>query len=650
MDDAILVVENVERVLSEEDLSVTQATIRAMQEVGGPIMATSLIMAAIFIPVAFLGGFTGQIYQQFALTVALSVGFSALMALTFTPAMSAIFIKNQKDTEETKLMRALHTPFRLFDRLFAGITAAYMAAVKVLVRFWGLALLLTVLVCGATWWLYETTPTTLVPETDQGLVLASISLPDSASLARTRDYMSRLSERIENIPGVSYSSAIAGYDILSGAVNTARGIMFISMELWADRDLTASELVGRIMQIGGEVDGGSAMAFNVPPIIGLSTTGGFTGYLQSFDGASSQELYQASLKVMQAANEDPGLNQVFTTFNVNVPGYRAEIDKQKALSYGVSLQSLYSTLSNTFGNGFVNYFSYQNRNFQVYLQNEDEFRKTPDDVSNVYVRGGDGKRIPLSEFVTLERQTKPSVVSRFGVYLGAQFQGGPAEGYSSTQAIETMEQIVQETLGDEWGMGWTGTAYQESTQGSAATLAIVFGMLMVFLILAAQYESWSLPLAVLTATPFALFGGIGGVALRGLEMSAYVEIGMLVVVGLAAKNAILIVEFAELQRKEYGKSIHEAAIIAAELRFRPIVMTSLAFILGTLPLALATGASDTSSHHIGTTVSVGMATVALVSSCFVPSFYSMIARSADWLNHKRGAKQSEQPAIDNDSA
>ena len=651
VDDAILVVENVERVLSEEDLSVTQATIRAMQEVGGPIMATSLIMAAIFIPVAFLGGFTGQIYQQFALTVALSVGFSALMALTFTPAMSAIFIKNQKDTEETKLMRALHTPFRLFDRLFAGITAAYMAAVKVLVRFWGLALLLTVLICGATWWLYETTPTTLVPETDQGLVLASISLPDSASLARTRDYMSRLSERIENIPGVSYSSAIAGYDILSGAVNTARGIMFISMELWADRDLTASELVGRIMQIGGEVDGGSAMAFNVPPIIGLSTTGGFTGYLQSFDGASSQELYQASLKVMQAANEDPGLNQVFTTFNVNVPGYRAEIDKQKALSYGVSLQSLYSTLSNTFGNGFVNYFSYQNRNFQVYLQNEDEFRKTPDDVSNVYVRGGDGKRIPLSEFVTLERQTKPSVVSRFGVYLGAQFQGGPAEGYSSTQAIETMEQIVQETLGDEWGMGWTGTAYQESTQGSAATLAIVFGMLMVFLILAAQYESWSLPLAVLTATPFALFGGIGGVALRGLEMSAYVEIGMLVVVGLAAKNAILIVEFAELQRKEYGKSIHEAAIIAAELRFRPIVMTSLAFILGTLPLALATGASDTSSHHIGTTVSVGMATVALVSSCFVPSFYSMIARSADWLNHKRGAKHHDEPAIeDNRSA
>ncbi|GAA3900596.1 multidrug efflux RND transporter permease subunit CmeB [Halomonas cibimaris] len=649
VDDAILVVENVERVLGEEDLTVRQATVRAMQEVGGPIIATSLIMAAVFVPVAFLGGFTGQIYQQFALTVAISVMFSALMALTFTPALSAIFIKRKSDGEESKLNRALHTPLRLFDRLFAGITAVYMAVVKVLVRFWGLALLLTVLVGGATWWLYESTPASLVPETDQGIVLASVSLPDSASLARTRDYMSRLSERIEAIPGVEYSSAVAGYDMLSSAVNTARGIMFINMVDWAERDLTAEQLVGKIMQLGAEVEGGTARAFNVPPIIGLSTTGGFTGYLQSFGGASSKELYEASMKVMQAANQHPGLSQVFTTFSVNVPGYRAEIDQQKALSYGVSLPALHSTLSNTFGNGFVNYFSYQNRNFQVYLQNEDEFRKTPDDINNVYVRGGNGERIPLAEFVTLKRQVKPSVVSRFGVYLGAQFQGQPAEGYSSTQAIDTMEQIVQETLGDGWGMGWTGTAYQESTQGSAAALAIVFGMLMVFLILAAQYESWSLPLAVLTATPFALFGGIGGIALRGLDSSVYVEIGMLVVVGLAAKNAILIVEFAELQRKELGKSIREAAIIAAELRFRPIVMTSFAFILGTLPLALATGASDTSSHHIGTTVSVGMATVAIVSSCFVPTFYAMIARVADWMHRKRGA-QSHDHAEQNGNA
>ncbi|MEQ5801559.1 efflux RND transporter permease subunit [Halomonas sp. H10-9-1] len=645
VDDAILVVENVERVLSEdEEISVTQATIRAMKEVGGPVIATSLIMAAVFVPVAFLGGFTGQIYQQFALTVAISVAFSALMALTFTPALSAIFIKHKPQMGESKLMRAINTPLRLFDSLFAGITAGYMWVVRALVRFWGLALLLTGLMIGGSWWLYQATPSTLVPETDQGVVLASIQLPDSASLDRTESYMAELSSRIEEIEGVEYSSAVAGYDILSSAVNTARGVMFINMVPWEERELTADELVGRIMQLGAEIPGGSAMAFNVPPIMGLSTTGGFTGYLQSFEGASSEELFQASVKVMQAAAEHPALQRVFTTFNVNVPGYRAEIDQQKALSYGVPLEELNATLSNTFGNGFVNYFSYQNRNFQVYLQNEDEFRKTPDDMSKVYVRGGNGERIPLSEFVTLERQAKPAVVSRFGVYLGAQFQGGPAEGYSSGQAIAAMEKIVEEELGGNWGMGWTGTAYQESKVGSTASLAIIFGLLMVFLILAAQYESWSLPLAVLTATPFAFLGSIGGIALRGLDTSVYVEIGMLVVVGLAAKNAILIVEFAELQRKELGKTIREAAISAAELRFRPIVMTSVAFIFGTLPLALATGASDVSSHHIGTTVVVGMASVAILGSFFIPSFYAMIAAISDWLGRKLQGKETQRQA------
>ncbi|WP_249976023.1 efflux RND transporter permease subunit [Vreelandella olivaria] len=637
VDDAILVVENVERVLSEDDdISVRDATIRAMKEVGGPVIATSLIMAAVFVPVAFLGGFTGQIYQQFAITVAISVSLSALMALTFTPALSAIFIKhNLHKTKQSAFKRAITTPLRLFDRLFAGITAVYMWCVKKLVRFWVLALALTVATGVGSYWLYANTPSTLVPETDQGIVLVSVSLPDAASLDRTQNYMAKLSAAVEEIPGVQYSSAVAGYDILSSAVNTARGIMFINMLPWSERELTADELVGRIMQLGAGIDGGSAMAFNVPPIMGLSTTGGFTGYLQSFDGASPRELYEASLQIMGAANQHPALNQVFSTFNVNVPSFRAEIDQQKALSYGVALENISSALSNTFGNGFVNFFSYQNRNFQVYLQNEDEFRKTPEDINNVYVRGGSGERIPLSEFVTLERQVGPSVVSRFGVYTGAQFQGGAAPGYSSSQAIEAMEEVVLETLGPNWGMGWTGTAYQEANLGNTAMLAIVFGILMVFLILAAQYESWSLPLAVLTSTPFAFLGGIGGIALRGLDTSVYVQIGMLVVVGLAAKNAILIVEFAELQRKEQGKSIREAAITAAELRFRPIVMTSLAFIFGTLPLALASGASDVSSHHIGTTVAMGMASVAVLGSIFTPSFYAMIASVSDWLQRKR---------------
>lgn len=640
VDDAILVVENVERVLSEDsEITVRQATVEAMREVGGPVIATSLIMAAVFVPVAFLGGFTGQIYQQFALTIAISVAFSALMALTFTPALSAIFIKHDLHRSESSLMRAIRTPLRLFDRCFAGLTAVFMMVVKLLVRAWGLSLVLVALVMAGSWWLFENTPPSLLPETDQGVVLAAVILPDSASLARTREYMARLGERIEEVPGVQYVSAIAGYDILNSSVNTARGIIFVNMLPWDERKTTATDLIDQISRIGSELSGGSVRAFNIPPILGLSTTGGFTGYLQSYGGASPAEIYQASLKVMGAAANDPVLSQVFTTFSVNVPSYRAVIDQQKALSYGVSLNDLNATLSNTFGNGFVNYFSYQNRNFQVYLQNESEFRDTPEDINHIYVRGGNGERIPLSEFVTLERQTAPTVVTRFGVYSAAQFQGNPAPGYSSGQAIQTMEKIVQDTLGSEWGMGWTGTAYQETSQGNAGTIAVVFGMVMIFLILAAQYESWSLPLAVLTATPFAVLGSIAGIAMRGLDTSVYVEIGLLVVIGLAAKNAILIVEFAELQRREMGKSIREAAIISAELRFRPIVMTSLAFIFGTLPLALASGASDISSHHIGTTVAVGMASVAILGSCFVPSFYTMIVT----LSHKLFGSETPKP-------
>lgn len=644
VDDAILVVENVERVLSEdESMSVREATAHAMKEVGGPVIATSLIMAAVFIPVAFLGGFTGQIYQQFALTIAISVAFSALMALTFTPALSAIFIKHNAHVKEGPVMRVLRAPLRLFDRFFDAVTKLYVHSVRFLIRFRVIALLLAAAVSAGSWWMYEHTPSTLVPETDQGIVLASVTMPDASSLDRTADYMSRLSQKIEEIPGVEYSTMVAGYDLLSSAVNTARGVIFINMKPWDQRTISADQLVGKVMQLGHQVPGGSAMAFNMPPIMGLSTTGGFTGYLISYNGATPKELYQASLKIMQAANQNPVLSRVFTTFNTNVPSYRAEIDRQKALSYGINLADLNNTISSTLGNGFVNYFNYQNRNFQVYLQNEDEYRKTPDDLKHIYVRNREGERIPLSEFVTLKRQVGPAVVSRFGVYLGAQFQGQPAPGYSSTQAIEAMQQVVQEQLGKDWGMGWTGTAYQETNMGSAASLAIVFGILMVFLILAAQYESWSLPLAVLTATPFAFFGAIGGIALRGLDTSVYVQIGTLVVIGLAAKNAILIVEFAEVQRRELGKSIQEAAVHAAELRFRPIVMTSFAFILGTLPLAIATGASDTSSHHIGTAVSIGMASVAMLSSSFVPTFYAMIAQVSDWIKSKRNHAHGEAP-------
>ncbi|OLO10272.1 RND transporter [Chromohalobacter japonicus] len=643
VDDAILVVENVERLLEEDpEIPIRKAAITAMKEVSGPVIATSFIMAAVFVPVAFLGGFTGQIYQQFALTIAISVAISAVVALTFTPAMSALFVKHKSEIGDSKLARAASTPFRLFDRFFESVTRGYMAIVRLLVKAWVLTLVLAALIIGASYWLYQSNPSTLIPETDQGIAIASVTLPQGASVARTTEYMDKLSDKIEQDPAVEYSTTVAGYDMLSSAVNTAKGVMFVTLKPWGDRDKSVEDIIAEINQTAAGMDGGTAMAFNMPPIIGLSTTGGFTGYLQSYGGADSQELMQASGKIMQAANKRPELAQVFTTFDASVPTYRAHIDQEKALSYGVSIDDLNTTLSNTLGSGFVNYFTYQNRNFQVYMQNEDTFRQTPDDLNKIFVRGGDGERIPISEFVTLERQSAASVVSRFGVYPSAQFQGGPAPGYSSGQAIAAMQEVVQQELGNEWGMGWTGTSFQEANAGNAAIIAITFGILMVFLILAAQYESWALPLAVITAVPFAFIGSIGGIVLRGLDTSVYVQVGMLVVVGLAAKNAILIVEFAELQRRELGKSIRDAALTASELRFRPIVMTSLAFIFGTLPLAIASGANDTNSHHIGTTVAMGMVSVAVLASFFVPAFYAMIANVQVWLQKKRGVSSHHE--------
>jgi HAE1 family hydrophobic/amphiphilic exporter-1/multidrug efflux pump len=642
VDDAILVVENVSRIIEEdEDISIFAATVEAMKEVGGPVLATAFIMASIFVPVAFLGGFTGQIYQQFALTIAFSVAISAVVALSFTPAMAALFLKRRPKGKESKFKRILRSPFTLFERFFDAVTRLYMVLVRLAVRFWAVSVVLAVLVSAGAFWLYGHTPSGLVPQTDQGIVLASATLPNASSLARTSRYMQALSSKVQQIPGVQYVSTIAGYDLLSQAVNTARGTVFINLVPWGQRNLGVEAVIKRINQIGTHLAGGSVMAFNAPPIPGLSTTGGFSGYLESFQGAGPERLAKAARKVAKAANKQPELSQVFSTFDANVPAYKAKVDKRKALSYGVSIRDLNTTLSNTLGNGFVNFFSYQNRNFRVYMQDEDQFRRTPKDLNNIFVRGGDGQRIPLSEFATLQRIEAPAVTTRFGVYAAAQFQGGPASGYSSGQAIASMQDVVHKTLGDGWGIGWTGTAYQEVNAGNAAVIAIVFGLLMVFLILSAQYESWALPLSVLTAVPFAFLGAILGIVLRGLNTSVYVQVGMLVVVGLAAKNAILIVEFAELQRREQGLSIRAAAIHAARMRFRPIVMTSLAFIFGTLPLALATCAGAANSHQIGTTVVAGMAAVAVLASIFVPAFYFLIAHAQAWLARKRGKQSSK---------
>ncbi|WP_322529030.1 multidrug efflux RND transporter permease subunit [Salinicola sp. LHM] len=638
VDDAIVVIENVERIMEEdEEATPLSAALEAMKEVSGAVIATAFIMSAVFVPVGFMSGLTGQMYQQFAITIAISVAISAIVALSFTPAMSAIFLKHQDRMKQSGFVRAIRKPFDWFNKIFDKITDFFMAITNFIIHQLWLVVVGLAVAGVASWMIFAQLPAALLPSEDQGVALAAVNLPAGSSVARTDAYVQELSQRLrDEVPGINYVTGIPGFDILSSSPNTAKGTVFITMKPWQERDITVDQLTQKIMQIGGQIPGGKTVAFNLPPIQGLSPTGGFTGFLQSYGGDTSQQLAEAAGKVMQAAAERPELAGVFSSLDTNVPSYRADVDTEKARSLGVDIADLNTTMASTFGSSFVNYFTSSGRNFQVYLQSEDDFRRNPDDLNKVYVRGGDGQRIPLSELVTLTRDKAPTVLQRYNTYSAAQFSGGPAPGYSSGQAVQAMQEVVSSTLGSDYGMGWSGEAYQQVNVGTAATLALSFGVVMMFLILAAQYESWTLPLAVVSAVPFAFVGAILAVYLAGLSTSVYLQVGLLVVVGLAAKNAILIVEFAEQQRKHAGLSVVDAAKVAARQRFRPIVMTSLAFIGGTLPLALASGASAASRNQIGTPVVGGMISITLLATIFVPATYVLIMKVTHGLQAKFG--------------
>ncbi|WP_110601147.1 efflux RND transporter permease subunit [Salinicola lusitanus] len=651
VDDAIVVIENVERIMEEdEEATPFSAALEAMKEVSGAVIATAFIMAAVFVPVGFMSGLTGQMYQQFAITIAISVAISAIVALSFTPAMSAIFLKNQDRLQQSGFVRAIRKPFDWFNKIFDKITDFFMAITNFIIHQLWLVIVGLAAAGIVSWLIFAQLPAALLPSEDQGVALAAVNLPAGSSVARTDAYVQELSQRLrDEVPGINFVTGIPGFDILSSSPNTAKGTVFVTMKPWQDRDITVDQLTQKIMQIGAQIQGGQTVAFNLPPIQGLSPTGGFTGYLQSFGGDTSQQLSEAAGKVMQAAAKRPELAGVFTSLDVNVPSYKADVDTEKARSLGVDIADLNTTMASTFGSSFVNYFTSSGRNFQVYLQSEDDFRRNPDDLSKVYVRGGEGQRIPLSELVTLTRDKAPTVLQRYNTYAAAQFSGGPAPGYSSGQAVQAMQEVVTDTLGSNYGMGWSGEAYQQVNVGTAATLALSFGVIMMFLILAAQYESWTLPLAVVSAVPFAFIGAILAVYLAGLSTSVYLQVGLLVVVGLAAKNAILIVEFAEQQRKHAGLSVVDAAKVAARQRFRPIVMTSLAFIGGTLPLALASGASAASRNQIGTPVVGGMISITLLATVFVPATYVLIMKVTHGLQSRLGRdkrRNDRQPTPD----
>jgi len=619
VDDAIVVLENVERIMATEKLSPRAAAIKAMGEVTGPVIAIVLVLCAVFVPVSFMGGLAGGMYQQFAVTIAMSVVISGIVALTLTPALCALILK--PGHQEPLL------PFRLFNRFFERVTAGYTAGVRVIASRFVIGLLIFAGVVVATGLLFRMVPGSLVPDEDQGILLGAAILPPAASLGRTIAVMDEAGANLIEHPTVQNVFAISGFDLLAGGLKTSAGTAFVTLKNWDERGDPADDarnLSGPFIAMNADIKDAVVVFFNPPPIMGLSTTGGFEVYVQDRTGGGVQALAAATAELVEAAAARPELSGVRTTFDIGVPQYSIDLDREMAKALGVPIDSVFETMQSTFGSLYVNDFTLYGRNYRVNLQSEAAFRQAPKDLAQVFVRSDTGSMVPLSALVTAKRVVGPDQLERFNVFEAAKVIGNPAPGYTSGDAIAVMQEVAAQALPQGFQIAWTGSAYQELETGGAGTQAMIFGIIMVFLILAAQYEKWTLPLAVVLAIPFAICGALIAVALRGLTNDVYFQIGMVTLIGLAAKNAILIVEFAVLERQR-GLSALEAAGSAARLRFRPIVMTSLAFILGVLPLAVSTGAGSASRHSIGTGVIGGMLAATFIATFFIPMFYRVIA-------------------------
>lgn len=625
VDDAIIVLENVERLMDEEGLSPKEAAIKSMMEVSGPVVAVALVLSSVFIPIAFLGGMTGVMYKQFSVTIAVSVLISALVALTLTPSLCALIIKRKSKKEEP------HGFFKWFDDTFAKLTDMYLSGVRFFLHNRKTAVLVYAAVIAGIIWLFRIIPGGLVPMEDMGSLMMAYDMPAAASLQRTQKMTGDVSKSVMANENVESLMTINGFNMLSSSQNTYSGISFITLKDWKDRKdpSQSADALSRIFTgVGMSQPEGIGYAFSMPPIMGMSTTGGFEAYIQNRAGRTSTDLMAETNKFVDAANKNPALSNVRTTFSVSTPQYRIDLDREKARMLNVPIDAIYTVMQSTFGNVYVNDFTYKGRNFRVTVQSEAKFRRSPDDLRYVYVKSNDGQLVPLSTLIKVERVTGPELINRLNIFPAAKVMGDPAPGYSSGQAIAAMEQVADEVLGDDYSLSWIGSAYQEKQTGGASTQAFVFGIIMVFLILSAQYEKWSLPMVVILSVPFAVFGSLLATLMRGTENDLYFQVGLVTLIGLAAKNAILIVEFAVMQ-VQAGLSYAEAAIEAAKLRFRPIVMTSLAFTLGVVPLAISAGAGAASRHAIGTGLIGGMLLSTFVATLFVPMMFAIIGETFD---------------------
>ncbi|AHX13505.1 RND transporter [Dyella jiangningensis] len=615
VDDAIVVIENVERNMTEFHLPPKEAAKRAMDEVSGPVVAIVLVLLAVFIPVAFLSGITGQLYKQFAVTIAISVVLSGVVALTLSPALAAIILKPGSHKKNRF--------FTWFNTKFDALTNSYGRGVQLSIKRVTASLLLIVGMIVITVGLFRAIPTSFLPVEDQGYLFGAVVLPDSASLDRTGELSKRAEEWFLKQPGVKSVAAPVGYSLIDSQNKTNAGTLFVTLKGFAERGegQTAADLIREGSNAFRSYTDGVVVPINPPSIPGLGTTGGFEFWLQSTGNASYQQLEGKVREFLAKARQRPELRGVNTTINTRSRQLLVDVDRERAESQGVAVQDVYTAMQTMFGSLYVSQFPRSSRLFQVILQAEPANRMKPDDLMDLYVRNKAGDMVPIKSMITTRYVPGADIVTRFNNFPAAKITGDAAEGYSSGQALSAMEETAQEVLGSGYSYGWSGQAYEEKSAGSTAAAVFGFAILMVFLILAAQYEKWSLPVGVIMAVPFALFGALIGILLRGMENDVYFQIGLTVLIALAAKNAILIFEFAVEMREKEGMSPYEAALHAAKLRLRPIIMTSLAFVLGCIPLAIASGASSASRRSLGTGVIFGMLGATVIAVFFIPMFY-----------------------------
>lgn len=623
VDDAIVVLENVERIMHEEHVSAHEAAIKAMKEVSGPVVAIVLVLCSVFVPIAFLGGLTGELFRQFAITISIAVSLSGVVALTMTPALCVLILK-QEHKQTAKF-------FLWFNRVFTQITSKYVGAVGFMVRRGALGLLLMIGMVSITIGLWKNTPGSLVPDEDQGFYISAIFLPDGSSLERTEKVVAEVISAVQSNPANENVVAFTGFDFIGGGYKNSAATLFVTQKHWDEREIDTKSLVNELFMKTAHINEALVLAFNPPAIFGLGNTGGFEFYIQNKGAGGPEKLQQAMGLMMAEAQKSPVLSGLQTLWRPNAPQLKVDVDREQARAMGIEIDDAFTALAGTLGTYYVNDFNKFGRAWQVLMSAEAEFRMKPDDIGRIYVKNSQGTMVPMSAFTNIEYSRGPESLNRYNNLPAVKLLGNAAPGYSSGQAIAEVERIAKAVLPPDMTYDWTGSAYQEKRSSGTTGIALGLAVIMVFLILAALYERWSLPLSVMLALPFGTFGALVSIWLVGMTNDVYFQIGLVTLLGLASKNAILIVEYA-LMKHQQGWSASAAALEAARLRFRPIIMTSLAFILGVVPLVISSGAGAGARHSVGTGVMGGMMAATFLAVFFVPLFFY-------WLTERKLTEQ-----------